>query len=30
MGKGKDSFEDEPEWPKLQEMLDELKKRADD
>ncbi|KAJ7166834.1 hypothetical protein C8R46DRAFT_1351087 [Mycena filopes] len=30
MGKNKDSFEDEPEWTKLQEMLDELKKRADE
>ncbi|KAJ7698045.1 tetratricopeptide repeat domain 27 [Mycena rosella] len=30
MGKTKDGFEDEPEWSKLEEMLDELKKRADD
>ncbi|KAF8211759.1 tetratricopeptide repeat domain 27 [Mycena galopus ATCC 62051] len=30
MGKTKDSFEDEPEWAKVQGMLDELKKRADD
>ncbi|KAJ7669221.1 hypothetical protein DFH06DRAFT_1468853 [Mycena polygramma] len=26
MGKTKDTFEDEPEWAKVQEMLDELKK----
>lgn len=30
MGKTKDSFEDEPEWAKVQGMLDELKKRVDD
>jgi len=30
MGKTKDSFEDEPEWAKVQGILDELKKRADD
>ncbi|KAJ6536540.1 hypothetical protein DFH09DRAFT_1042744 [Mycena vulgaris] len=30
MGKTKDPFEDEPEWGKLEGMLDELKKRAED
>ncbi|KAJ6516511.1 TPR-like protein [Mycena sanguinolenta] len=30
MGKTKDSFDDEPEWAKVQGILDELKKRADD
>lgn len=30
IGKTKDSFEDEPEWAKVQAMLDELKKRPDE
>ncbi|KAJ7289394.1 hypothetical protein C8J57DRAFT_1706248 [Mycena rebaudengoi] len=30
MGKTKDAFEDEPEWSKVQEMLDELKKARDE
>ncbi|KAK7061190.1 TPR-region domain-containing protein [Favolaschia claudopus] len=30
IGKTKDSFEDEPEWAKVQGMLDELKKREED
>ncbi|KAJ7132862.1 hypothetical protein C8R43DRAFT_652780 [Mycena crocata] len=30
MGKTKDTFEDEPEWAKIEELLDELKKKADD
>ncbi|KAJ7486609.1 hypothetical protein FB451DRAFT_1553887 [Mycena latifolia] len=30
MGKTKDSFEDEAEWSKLEEILEELKKRAED
>ncbi|KAJ7439855.1 hypothetical protein FB451DRAFT_1355616 [Mycena latifolia] len=30
MGKTKDSFEDESEWSKLEEILEELKKRAED
>ncbi|KAJ6590225.1 hypothetical protein B0H10DRAFT_2092792 [Mycena sp. CBHHK59/15] len=30
MGKTKDTFEDEPEWPRIQAILDELKKPVDD
>jgi hypothetical protein len=30
MGKTKDAFEDEPEWAKVQEMLDDLKKQPVD